>query len=302
MSAANSAAQSPAQNPAREPNVQEYLKAWGAGISRVLQEVAGAPHASAELSPEATQTLLGLPSEELVGVKFEVKQRLSGNQGFTLSRKDAVRLAQLLLGEPEDENAEMKDDYRDAAGELFRQFAGAAASALKELAGGEVSFQWVGLEPLAGESALQAGMQWTCAGKTPFSMVAQLNPALVAALNPAPARAQRPPQAAPPLDLPTSTQAPAYVSPVRDPKLDLLMEVELEVSLRFGERQMALREILDLNAGSVVELDQNVQDPVELLVGEKVVARGQVVVVDGNYGLRVMEIISPMERIESLKT
>jgi len=89
---------------------------------------------------------------------------------------------------------------------------------------------------------------------------------------------------------------------MRDPKLDLLMDVELEVTLRFGERQMALRDILDLSAGSVVELNQNVQDPVELLVGRKVIARGEVVVVDGNYGLRVSQIISPMERIESLRT
>ena len=80
------------------------------------------------------------------------------------------------------------------------------------------------------------------------------------------------------------------------------MDVELDVTLRFGERQMALRDILDLSAGSVVELNQYVQDPVELLVGKKVIARGEVVVVDGSYGLRVMEIVSPMERIESLRT
>jgi flagellar motor switch protein FliN/FliY len=65
---------------------------------------------------------------------------------------------------------------------------------------------------------------------------------------------------------------------------------------------MALRDILDLSAGSVVELDQYVQDPVELLVGKKTIARGEVVVVDGSYALRVMEIISPMERIASLRT
>ena len=77
------------------------------------------------------------------------------------------------------------------------------------------------------------------------------------------------------------------------------MDVELDVTLRFGERQMALHDILDLSAGSVVELDQYVQDPVELMVGKKVIARGEVVVVDGSYALRVMHIISPMERIES---
>ena len=79
------------------------------------------------------------------------------------------------------------------------------------------------------------------------------------------------------------------------------MDVELDVTLRFGERQMALHDILDLSAGSVVELNQYVQDPVELLVGRKVIARGEVVVVDGSYALRVMQIVSPMERIESLR-
>jgi flagellar motor switch protein FliN/FliY len=92
------------------------------------------------------------------------------------------------------------------------------------------------------------------------------------------------------------------LAPARDPKLELLMDVELDVTLRFGERQMALRDILDLSAGSVVELNQYVQDPVELLVGKKVIARGEVVVVDGSYALRVMQIVSPMERIESLRT
>ena len=76
----------------------------------------------------------------------------------------------------------------------------------------------------------------------------------------------------------------------------------MDVTLRFGERPLLLRDILNLSAGSVVELNQYVQDPVELLVGERVIARGEVVVVDGNYGLRVTEIQSPMDRIESLRS
>ena len=71
--------------------------------------------------------------------------------------------------------------------------------------------------------------------------------------------------------------------------------------LRFGQSEMPLRDILELSSGSVVKLDQHIQEPVELLVGHKVIARGEVVVVDGNYGLRVTEIASPLERIESLR-
>jgi flagellar motor switch protein FliN/FliY len=278
------------------PKVQEYLQAWGVSIGRVLQEVAGAPHNWKELSPEATQALLAAPKEDLIGVQFEAAQRLAGNQGFVLSKKDAVRLAQLLLAEAEDGNAVMSDDHRDAVGELFRQFAGAAASALKGLAGGEVSFKWLGLNPFPAEPAVRTGIQWTSPGLAPFTLVAEIGAALAAALNPAT------PPPVQPLELPAPSPSPPASLTARDPKLELLMDVELEVSLRFGERQMVLRDILDLSAGSVVELNQNVQDPVELLVGKKVIARGEVVVVDGNYGLRVLEIISPTERIESLRT
>ena len=76
--------------------------------------------------------------------------------------------------------------------------------------------------------------------------------------------------------------------------LKLVMDVELNVSLRFGQCQLPLREVLDLTSGSVIELDRDVDDPVELLLDGKVIARGEAVIVDGNYGLRVTEIPQPM--------
>lgn len=76
--------------------------------------------------------------------------------------------------------------------------------------------------------------------------------------------------------------------------LDLLMDVELNVTLRFGQRQLTLREVLELTSGSVVELDRQVEEPVELLLDGKVIARGEAVVVDGNYGLRVTEVVQPI--------
>ena len=93
----------------------------------------------------------------------------------------------------------MSDDHRDAIGELFRQFAGAAASALKELAGGEVSFKWVGLDPFPGAAALQCGLQWDSPGLTPLTLIAELGSTLVTALNPS----AHP--AAQPLELPAPT-------------------------------------------------------------------------------------------------
>lgn len=83
-------------------------------------------------------------------------------------------------------------------------------------------------------------------------------------------------------------------------KLGLLMDVPLDVTLRFGARQMVLKEILELMPGGVIELDRNVQDPVELMVAGQVVATGAVVIVDGNYGLRVDKIASPRQRLSGL--
>ena len=95
--------------------------------------------------------------------------------------------------------------------------------------------------------------------------------------------------------------APGAARPALSSGLELLLDVELEASLRFGSREMPLGEILDLGPGDVVELDRNVADPVDLIVGDKIVARGEVVLVNGNFGLSVTEVASPRKRLESVR-
>jgi flagellar motor switch protein FliN len=90
-------------------------------------------------------------------------------------------------------------------------------------------------------------------------------------------------------------------TPPLSPGFELLLDVELEASLRFGSREMPLGEILDLGPGDVVELDRHVSDPVDLIVGDKIVARGEVVLVNGNFGLRVTEVAAPKKRLESIR-
>ena len=82
---------------------------------------------------------------------------------------------------------------------------------------------------------------------------------------------------------------------------DLLLEVELEATVRFGSREMELKELLELGPGDVVELDRQVADPVDLIVGDRIVARGEVVLVNGNFGLRVTEVAEPVRRLESIR-
>jgi len=82
---------------------------------------------------------------------------------------------------------------------------------------------------------------------------------------------------------------------------DLLLEVELDAVVRFGSCDIQLGELLELGPGDVVELDRHVSDPVDLIVGDKILARGEVVLVNGNFGLRVTEIAEPIRRLESIR-
>jgi flagellar motor switch protein FliN/FliY len=84
------------------------------------------------------------------------------------------------------------------------------------------------------------------------------------------------------------------------PTLELLMEVELPVGVSFGRAQMRLKDAVKLTTGSIVELNRSVSEPVEVLVNNCVIARGEVVVIDGNYGVRIKQIISREERLRTL--
>jgi len=79
-----------------------------------------------------------------------------------------------------------------------------------------------------------------------------------------------------------------------DANLDLILDVELNLTLRFGERTLALRDVMGLAPGAVLELDRQVEEPVELLLDGKVIARGEAVIVDGSYGLRVTDVPQPI--------
>jgi len=82
--------------------------------------------------------------------------------------------------------------------------------------------------------------------------------------------------------------------------LDLLLDVDLPVSVAFGTTEMTLKDVLNLGTGSVIELNKSVNDPVSIIVNQKPIAQGEVVMVDGKYGVRVLEVESTADRIRSL--
>ena len=82
--------------------------------------------------------------------------------------------------------------------------------------------------------------------------------------------------------------------------LSMLLHVELDLSVSFGTTHLNLQEVLKLASGSIVELNRSVAEPVDVLVNNCVIARGEVVVVDGNYGIRVTEIVSRRDRMRTI--
>ena len=83
--------------------------------------------------------------------------------------------------------------------------------------------------------------------------------------------------------------------------MDFLLDIPLEISVELGRTRMFIKDLLQLGQGSVVELDKIAGEPMEVLVNNKLVARGEVVVVNEKFGVRLTDIISPTERIRQLK-
>ena len=83
--------------------------------------------------------------------------------------------------------------------------------------------------------------------------------------------------------------------------IGMLLDVKLNVKVRIGQKKMLLKDVVSMDIGSVIELNQLANDPLEILIDDKVIAKGEVVIVDGNFGIRVSEIGSKRQRLEQLK-
>ena len=82
--------------------------------------------------------------------------------------------------------------------------------------------------------------------------------------------------------------------------IDLLLDIELPISVSLGHSGMPLKDILKLKAGSVIELDKSIDDPVTVSINHQPIAKGQMVTIDGNYGVRILEVEGKISRVRSL--
>lgn len=83
--------------------------------------------------------------------------------------------------------------------------------------------------------------------------------------------------------------------------LDILLDIPLQVTVQLGKTTRSVKNILELTTGSIIELDKLAGEPVDILVNNRLIAKGEVVVIDENFGVRVTDIISQSDRIKNLK-
>lgn len=105
---------------------------------------------------------------------------------------------------------------------------------------------------------------------------------------------------APPMP-PPSPGNRTVATALESPNLDVVLDIELPLVVRFGRTVMTLKALSALGPGSIVDMGRSPDDPVELLVSERVIARGEVVIVGGNYGIRITDLVSAAERIRALE-
>jgi flagellar motor switch protein FliN/FliY len=297
-----------------DPQTAQLQRIWIECLRSVLGQVAGFPVTVEAAGEDETAAAEPAPDKPPACMIISASKALQGDMAILVPEAGALALAQILVSEQLNAAVPFDQDRRDAFEELLRQVLGQVATHLKQAAGGEVEVKPSGSEIPQWTEAIRLGIRIAAENLSPIQVTLIVSPELAKSIS-APPEAKQPAakEAAAPAASSAGPAAAASAGPAapnaappgellgaRNANLELLLDVKLDATIRFGQKQMLLREILELHPGTAVALDREVQEPVELLVGGRVVAQGDVVIVDGNYGLRITEILSPQQRIASL--
>ncbi|MBB6147237.1 flagellar motor switch protein FliN/FliY [Silvibacterium bohemicum] len=258
--------------------VKTFLESWLSQAEQVFTR-------------ELSATLTPAQQLPLAAGSISLTVTLSGacTGSFAVLADRAALHSLLIAANVAEEGAEASWEFEMLQG-LFDQIAHAAASALGEVEAMPftVSTWGLGIPVVAYQLTLgRATMLMAFADQTYRATAASAT------------QSANWPEA--PTERPAGGQHPVPEAGKSSRGVELLMDVELEASLRFGSREMSLNEVLDLGPGDVVELDRHIAEPVDLLVGDKIVARGEVVLVNGNFGFSVVEVAEAEMRLESVR-
>jgi flagellar motor switch protein FliN len=258
---------------------REFMQLWATSASNAIGQIVSGAF-QIEVTEEAPAGPLEAAETDIY-LTITVAGSARGEMSFRLPANVALKMARTFSGEPSAENKELTADHRSALDEFFRQIAGHVSTAAKE------KWNELPITVASGEAPTWSpgASGWLCsAAGTPFAIAMEwrLSAALTTSLQAFRQASASTSQSIRPSPATNESSASNY---------DLLMNVDLELTLRFGEREMLLKDILELGAGAVIELDREVEDPADLLLDGRLIARGEVVIVDGNFGLRVTEVV-----------
>jgi flagellar motor switch protein FliN len=221
----------------------------------------------------------------------------TGSGALILPGGFGLGVAKLLAGETMGASSAAPDaEDEDALRELANQLASGVATALGESLGEAVGFDAPGMQWLeAGGSALPVGNEGTALALTVALSGTTADAWLVV---PRAAVLRAPSRTVTEMTLPPLQESPARKN---GNGMELLLDIALPVTVELGRTRMIIRDILHLAPGSVLELDKLAGEPVDILINEKSIARGEVVVIDENFGVRLTSIVTPSERVASLQ-
>lgn len=249
-----------------EIRVTAFTEAFCQGAATVFSQALGASW--------SVQPCDGQPVDDGVDACFRFQLScsggLSGSATIALRKQDALVLAQKSLAEEVNPAANITSDHEQSVVELFRQISGTVQAALSAQFG-EVKLQLAPTDVQSSDGTVQRLIAAEGANKIDLQL--RISPDLADALS--------------------TTKQPedsGHEGPneARDNvNLALLLGIDLNLTLRFGRGNLTLDELLAISPGAVIELDRQIQEPVDLLLGDQIIATGDVVVVDDNYGLRI---------------
>ena len=275
------------------PQVQKMLDEWTASLGQVLESMI-------ELKPDIQWQAISAPATQPEDLWWEQSFSVGSDAAVWVAAprstwEKAGAMTLKAAGLDNVETAEAKSTWI----EILSQSLSAMARSIGSMLGREVTCD-AGAERSPGSRQESATVS-IAMGETPVEpLTIAISPKLLALLaGRAPAPNPNVPEPAPgqrtePVSASAATTAPP-------PTMELLMDVELPVSVSFGKTQLPMKDVLKLTTGSIVELNRGVNETVEVLVNHCLIARGEVVVVEGNYGVRIQQITSKQERLRTIR-
>ncbi len=262
----------------------------------------------------------------LLQLEIPFRSFFEGSLWCVIAQKDAAHFSDLMM--MGDGSAAYSDDHKDAVTELFGQIMGAFSTALGGKIGQQVSVDRINASPFdAGsppipfdktdmvvvQGTIGDSDQWRMQFLLPDDLGMQIMRSLGKTADSGADTAGGGASWAGGADegmggdasgesfVETSLSGDSVRTSSSKENIDMLLDVDLDVYIELGRTNLSIKRILELTPGSIVELDRMAGEPVDLLVNEKVIAKGEVVVLDENFGIRIVSLVSAEDRIKSLK-